>query len=620
MTKEINILLLGETGVGKSTFINAFINYLKYESLEDAKSENLDVLIPSKFTITDNNYNMSTVKIGNNDPNEQIENIGMSTTQGCKSNVFHAAENKVLIRLIDTPGIGDTRGIDQDKKNFDNILNYIGKHQYLNGICILLKPNNARLNVVFRFCIQELLSHLHKNAKDNIVFCFTNARSTFYRPGDTLPPLKKQLEHLKNRSNVEIVTNRSTVYCFDNESFRFLAAIKGGITFTDADEQSFAESWKRSVDESLRLLKYLVTRTPHKVRDTLSLNNTRKIVILLAKPLAEIGQLIQINISMATEQQNQIRNNSKTIKQLEERLKISQIDYKPEPLGYPRTVCTSPDCVEVLTVKDNIKKINHKTHCHIRCYLDGVKCDLVNNPALQECTAFYGNAGICNKCGCHWTKHMHVTYENKVINVKVVDVNVENEIKEKLSFQEKKEALIKTYQTRINDLKEEQQKINDINIKFAQFLRQSAIAAFNDAYADYLDHFISDEMIKKNADPENYDDEILKGLEASKREYIEKVAIIKRAIENNEPTLSDISPEEITNLEHQLYTLPHHGQTLKNIKEQAELAQNNVFRYEEKHYIVTRPSKPLGMPLLSHAFNHLGQIKSFGKKVRGLFS
>jgi GTPase SAR1 family protein len=617
MENEINILLLGETGVGKSTFINAFVNYLKYDSLNDAKVEDLEVLIPSKFTITDNNFSMSTIEIGNRDSNEQVENTGMSATQGCKSYVFSTNEDKDLIRLIDTPGIGDTRGIDQDKKNFDNILKYIGQYQYLNGICILLKPNNARLNVVFRFCIQELLSHLHKNAKNNIVFCFTNARSTFYRPGDTLPPLKEQLSVLKDRSSVEIVTDQSTVYCFDNESFRFLAAIKDGITFADKDEQSFAESWKRSVEESLRLLKHIKSRTPHKIRDTLSLNNTRKIVILLSKPLAEIGQLIQINISMATEQQNQIRNNSQTIKQLEERLKISQIDFQPKQLGYPRTVCTSPGCVEVLTVKDNIKKINHKTHCHSRCYLNGVECDLVNNPALQGCTAFSGNTGICRECGCSWTKHMHITYENKVINIKVVDVNVENEIKEKLSFKEKKEALIKTYQIRINNLEEEKQTINGINVKFAQFLRQSAIAPFNDAYADYLDHFILDEMIKKNTDPDNYDDEILKGLEASKREYTEKVAIIKKAIENNDHTLSDISPDEIFKLEQQLYTLPHHGQTLKNIKEQAEHAQNNAFRYEEKHCMVVRSKHGR-----SNAFRMdqlINQLELIGQKLINLF-
>ncbi|CAG8585816.1 12972_t:CDS:1, partial [Ambispora leptoticha] len=80
----------------------------------------------------------------NNDPNDK-QNTGMSAAQGCKSYVFHADKNTSL-RLIDTPGIGDARGIDQEKKNFENILKYISQHKHLNRICILLKPNNARLN------------------------------------------------------------------------------------------------------------------------------------------------------------------------------------------------------------------------------------------------------------------------------------------------------------------------------------------------------------------------------------------------------------------------------------------------------------------------------------------
>ncbi|MCP6336198.1 hypothetical protein NL449_29675, partial [Klebsiella pneumoniae] len=71
---------------------------------------------------------------------------------------------KKLVRLIDTPGLGDTEGIEKDREHLNNILNHISLLKEIHGICILLRPNETRFGALFSFCISELLFNLHKNA------------------------------------------------------------------------------------------------------------------------------------------------------------------------------------------------------------------------------------------------------------------------------------------------------------------------------------------------------------------------------------------------------------------------------------------------------------------------
>ena len=152
LKEEINILILGETGVGKSTWINGIVNYKNFSSLDDARKENPPLsLIGSSFTITNEEFDSIEIKIG--DDKNEVNDPGTSATQYPKAYVFETEDK--LIRLIDTPGIGDTRGIETDNKNFDMILKYLANFDKLNGICILLKPNNARLTTMFKFCIKD---------------------------------------------------------------------------------------------------------------------------------------------------------------------------------------------------------------------------------------------------------------------------------------------------------------------------------------------------------------------------------------------------------------------------------------------------------------------------------
>ena len=264
----INILLLGETGVGKSTFINAFANYLTFDSLGQAEPNKPIIIIPVSFLITvGNHFEERTVKFGdvNNSLDEDFNYPGQSVTQCCKSYLFRVNSlNGRKLRIIDTPGFGDTRGLDQDDRNMQRILEYINNLTHLNAICCLLKPNTSRLSVFFRSCFTQLFSLIGPTARENIMFFFTNARSTFYTPGDTAPLLKTMLNSL---SITDIPFEKKNTFCFDSESFRFLVALQNGISFSDEDKREYVQSWSISVKESNRLIEYIGKNVrPYRIR------------------------------------------------------------------------------------------------------------------------------------------------------------------------------------------------------------------------------------------------------------------------------------------------------------------------------------------------------------------
>jgi hypothetical protein len=254
----INILLLGETGVGKSTFINAFVNYLTSETFDRAQSNEPVVLIPVSFLLTTgDNFDEHTVKFGDfvTSHNEDFDHPGESVTQHCKSYEFHLnrGDGKKLC-IIDTPGFGDTRGLDQDDLNMQDILEYINNLTHLNAVCFLLKPNSSELHTFFRMCFMQLIDLLGPDVRENIIFCFTNARSTFYVPGDTARVLKAMLKSL---SMSDIPFKKENTFCFDNEAFRYLVALQNSISFNELDRNEYERSWSISVTESNRLVDYI---------------------------------------------------------------------------------------------------------------------------------------------------------------------------------------------------------------------------------------------------------------------------------------------------------------------------------------------------------------------------
>uniref|UniRef100_A0A183BZR6 SAM domain-containing protein n=1 Tax=Globodera pallida TaxID=36090 RepID=A0A183BZR6_GLOPA len=311
-TGILTILLLGETGVGKSTLINAIVNYLKHPTFEEAiQADEIESVIPARFCTEeydeDGNLVQTEVFVGKLSKDECLE-PGKSHT--IRPNAY-IIPSKVghKIRLIDTPSILNTGGIQVDNLNLHKTLSFISTLPELHAICILLKSNNTRSGPAFKYCINGLLTYLHKNAAKNIFFMFTNARESNYKMEKTEEFLQAILTPIEAAHNagVSIPLHQDKIYCLDNEAFEHLCLIKkANVQYSDESMANFSKSWTQAKHELQRMLQNVSKLKPHRISETVSLNKAHRAIIDLALPLVTINQTIQDNLVRIKEHEEAI--------------------------------------------------------------------------------------------------------------------------------------------------------------------------------------------------------------------------------------------------------------------------------------------------------------------------
>ncbi|KAF4633601.1 hypothetical protein G7Y89_g4516 [Cudoniella acicularis] len=568
--EELNILILGETGVGKSTWINAFINYITFDSLREAMNAgDLKYAIPFSFSTQrgDNNGTLvpTTIKYGSSE-DENNSSLGESATQ---RTIVHAVLiGETRVRLIDTPGIGDTRGVDQDKKNMEDILATLAQYPKIHGILILIPPNTTRLSTMFQFCIKELLTHLHRNAVRNMVFGFTNTGPDL-KPGDTFTPLNTILSKYKE-ANLQLA--HRTVYCFESESFRYLAAHKKGFDMGRYDGN--ASSWQWSVDECERLIAHFQSISPHLVESTISLNQARQIVLQLARPMAKITEIIKSTIAVNKDDLEDLKTKNLNKADLEKKLTVAKHVLAPEALPMPRTVCTNSKCIDYhRDVESEEVAIVYKTICHDGCSARGLI------KSLRTCSAIRAIRGTCKICEHHVNEHMHIAYELRPKTEIVINQDVAKLLEEGETSIAAQKQLIEIKEQKVKEFLGEHDKIQEAACQFSLFLKRNSIAAYNDATIDYLDQQIREETGKVTFGGGKRDR--LDRLEASRREHEEMVKTLEESMklgDGGEPMNENGVQDTLGNL----YKLPHYGKILKDIKRVVDHTQEASCR--EKSY------------------------------------
>lgn len=388
-------------------------------------------------------------------------------------------------------------------------------------------------------------------------------------------------------------------------------AVKNKIQFTDKERGDFADSWTKSVEESCRLISYISELSPHKIKHTTSLNDVRRSIIALSRPMAELTKTIQDNINLVKDKQKEALTENMTMEELSKKLHVPAMDLEAIQLGYPRTVCTASKCISVIAVGDNEKKEykkEFKTVCHDQCQITTDK-DIVGCPELQHCCAMLPSEGsTCRECGCPWFAHMHITYETKQVSTKIVDKNIQQLLSDKKSAVEAISLHKKQLEEVIKELETENVHLVNVSARLACFLRHNAICPVNDAIGDYMDLLIDSEKgkVAVGGNPTALDN-----LKQTKQAYLQEIGIIEDAMKRNVADDQQLDVNEIEKLIAGLYKLKTAGPKLEKIMKVADKAHDKAAFDCEKVVVVNKPG------LLSAI---TGPIKSVAAKAKALFS
>ncbi|XP_052808194.1 uncharacterized protein LOC128237048 isoform X1 [Mya arenaria] len=163
ISEEKTILVVGETGCGKSTLIDGMSNYIFGVNFND----------PFRFRIVTSEA----------EEKERLGNQALSQTDWISCYTIHPKHGsrlKCTLNIIDTPGFGDTRGLEQDQNIADQIRELFTHQepkgvQNIDAVCFVVKASDLRLTSIQTYIFESIMSLFGNNIKENICTLITFA-------------------------------------------------------------------------------------------------------------------------------------------------------------------------------------------------------------------------------------------------------------------------------------------------------------------------------------------------------------------------------------------------------------------------------------------------------------
>ena len=197
--KRYKMVLIGETGAGKTSFIELLLNYAKQFGLDSFNLKSITSFVNCTTTASD-------VKENESDKKQKVWNS--DTTDSRK---YQADFGEFKLDIIDTPGFADTRGEDQRKENVDNIINKVKEELYVNTVCLVISGTQVRLTSVMREVVEGIVSILPPEVLRNVIIVFTKTPDELSLKFD-----KKVLEE-----EFQLIIPKEYIFILDNPYTRY---------------------------------------------------------------------------------------------------------------------------------------------------------------------------------------------------------------------------------------------------------------------------------------------------------------------------------------------------------------------------------------------------------------
>ena len=361
------VLFVGATGSGKSTTINSYVNYLYGVSFDDQFRLHLVTEPP-----TIERKNMSSSQT------DQVFGYLLETPP--------AFGGKDSLLIIDTPGFGDTRGIERDMQTIRDIKAFFNMEiNYLHAVSFVVQGNATRLDTRNRWIFDQVLSLFGKDISDIITLLMTFSDAAE-------PPAMAVINEAKIGYVERFKLNNSA----------FIMSNRGGSDHDRAVNELF---WSVGQCAFEAFSKFCLTSKEQSLKETKSVLDQRD---RLKCGIENVRQYIAIGLA--------------TLEQLETTIPaIIQCQTLIDSNKHFEFVVT-----EMETVK-RPKESRYNTVCVNCSWTCHENCMFANDCDKMRCSAMSRPSGHCKHCPnkCDWSSHQNLDYYYTRVPVKKTQTNKE---------------------------------------------------------------------------------------------------------------------------------------------------------------------------------------------------